>query len=128
MIGTWALSAGFYDAYYRKAQKIRRLIAQDFDKVFSQVDIIAAPVSPEVAFEFDAKKDPVSMYQADIFTIPSSLAGLPCLSMPIAMAQGLPVGLQLIGRNLAESTILNVAHQYQLHSNHHQLVAEGYDA
>ena len=128
MIGTWALSTGFYDAYYRKAQKIRRLIAQDFDKVFNQVDIIAAPVSPETAFEFNAKKDPVSMYQADTFTIPASLAGLPCLSMPIAMAQNMPVGLQLIGKNLAESTILNVAHQYQLNTNYHQLIAEGYDA
>lgn len=128
MIGTWALSAGFYDAYYRKAQKIRRLIAQDFQKVFADVDIIAAPVSPELAFEFNAKKDPVSMYQADIFTIPSSLAGLPCLSMPIGLVDNLPVGLQLIGNNLAESSILNVAHQFQQATNHHQLVAEGYDA
>ena len=127
MIGTWALSAGFYDAYYRKAQKIRRLIAQDFQQVFADVDIIAAPVSPELAFGFNAKKDPVSMYQADIFTIPSSLAGLPCLSMPIGLVDNLPVGLQLIGNNLAESSILNVAHQFQQATNHHQLVAEGYD-
>ncbi len=127
MIGTWALSAGFYDAYYRKAQKIRRLIAQDFDRAFAKVDIIAAPVSPETAFEFNAKKDPVSMYQEDIYTIPSSLAGLPCLSMPIGLVDDLPVGLQLIGHNLQESTILNVAHQYQQDTSFHKMVAEGYD-
>lgn len=127
MIGTWALSAGFYDAYYRKAQKIRRLIAQDFDRAFADVDIIAAPVSPEVAFEFNAKKDPVSMYQEDIYTIPSSLAGLPCLSMPIGLVDKLPVGLQLIGHNLQESKILNAAHQYQQNTSFHTLVAEGYN-
>ena len=122
MVGTWALSAGFYDAYYRKAQKIRRLISEDF----KNVDCIASPVSPEIAFEFNAKKDPVSMYQADVFTIPSSLAGLPCMSMPIGLVDNLPVGLQLIGKNLSESTILNVAHQYQQDTNFHNLVAEGY--
>lgn len=127
MVGTWALSAGFYDAYYRKAQKIRRLISEDFNKAFKQVDCIAAPVSPELAFEFNAKKDPVSMYQADIFTIPSSLAGLPCMSIPIGLVDKLPVGLQLIGNNLAESTILNVAHQYQQDTSFHTLVAEGYN-
>lgn len=127
MIGTWALSAGFYDAYYRKAQKIRRLIAEDFQKAFADVDVIAAPVSPEVAFEFNAKKNPVSMYQADIFTIPSSLAGLPCLSVPIGLTQGLPVGLQLIGNNLQESEILNVAHQYQKATEFHLQIPEGYD-
>lgn len=127
MVGTWALSAGFYDAYYRKAQKIRRLIANDFKQAFTQVDVIAAPVSPEVAFTFNAKKDPVSMYQADIFTIPSSLAGLPCLSIPIGHANKLPVGLQLIGDNLHENTILNVAHQYQQNTTWHLAIAEGYD-
>ena len=126
MVGTWALSAGFYDAYYRKAQKIRRLIAEDFNQAFAQVDIIAAPVSPEVAFEFNAKKDPVSMYQEDIYTVPSSLAGLPCMSIPIGMVDNLPVGLQLIGHNLQESVLLNVAHQYQQDTNWHLQVAEGY--
>ncbi len=124
MVGTWALSAGFYDAYYRKAQKIRRLIAQDFASAFAQVDIIAGPVAPEVAFEFNAKKDPVSMYQEDIYTIPSSLAGLPCLSMPIGLVDDLPVGLQLIGNNLQEAKILNVAHQYQQNTVYHKLIAE----
>lgn len=127
MIGTWALSAGFYDAYYRKAQQIRRLIAEDFQKAFTDIDVIAAPVSPEVAFEFNAKKDPVSMYQADIFTIPSSLAGLPCMSIPIGLAQNLPVGLQLIGNNLQENEILNIAHQYQKTTDFHLQIPEGYD-
>ena len=127
MVGTWALSAGFYDAYYRKAQKIRRLIAQDFSNAFDKVDIIAAPVSPETAFKFNAKKDPVSMYQEDIYTIPSSLAGLPCMSVPIGLVNKLPVGLQLIANNLQESTLLNVAHQYQQATDFHTLVAEGYD-
>ncbi len=125
MVGTWALSAGFYDAYYRKAQKIRRLISEDFASAFAQVDVIAAPVSPEVAFEFNAKKDPVSMYQADIYTIPSSLAGLPCLSMPIGLVDDLPVGLQLIGNNLQEAKILNVAHQFQQETKFHTLEATG---
>ena len=127
MVGTWALSAGFYDAYYRKAQKIRRLIVNDFASAFEKVDVIAAPVSPEVAFDFNAKKDPVSMYNEDIFTIPSSLAGLPCLSMPIGLVDGLPVGLQLIGDKLQESQILNVAYQYQQNTEFHRLVPEGYD-
>ena len=127
MVGTWALSAGFYDAYYKKAQKIRRLIAQDFDQAFADVDIIAAPVSPETAFKFNDKKDPVSMYQADMYTIPSSLAGLPCLSMPIGLVDELPVGLQLIGHNLQEAKILNAAHQYQQDTEFHKLVAEGYN-
>jgi aspartyl-tRNA(Asn)/glutamyl-tRNA(Gln) amidotransferase subunit A len=126
MVGTWALSAGFYDAYYRKAQKIRRLISEDFANAFAQVDVIAAPVSPEVAFEFNAKKDPVSMYQADIYTIPSSLAGLPCMSIPIGLVDKLPVGLQLIGNNLQESKILNVAHQFQQETDFHNFVAEGF--
>jgi aspartyl-tRNA(Asn)/glutamyl-tRNA(Gln) amidotransferase subunit A len=126
MVGTWALSAGFYDAYYRKAQKVRRLIAEDFNHAFEQVDIIAAPVAPETAFKFNAKKDPVSMYQEDIYTIPASLAGLPCLSMPIGLVDNLPIGLQLIGHNLQEAKILNVAHQFQSDSNFHNLIAEGY--
>ena len=121
MVGTWALSAGFYDAYYRKAQKVRRLISEDFARAFAQVDVIAAPVSPEVAFEFNAKKDPVSMYQADIYTIPSSLAGLPCMSIPIGLVDKLPVGLQLIGNNLQEAKILNVAHQFQQETDFHDL-------
>ncbi len=126
MVGTWALSAGFYDAYYLKAQKVRRLISDDFKAAFEKVDVIAAPVSPELAFEFNAKKDPVSMYKEDIFTIPASLAGLPCLSMPIGLVNNLPVGLQLISNNLQESTILNIAHQYQQATDWHLQTPEAY--
>jgi aspartyl-tRNA(Asn)/glutamyl-tRNA(Gln) amidotransferase subunit A len=126
MVGTWALSAGFYDAYYLKAQKVRRLIAEDFKKAFEKVDIIAAPVSPELAFEFNSKKDPVSMYKEDIFTIPASLAGLPCLSMPIGIVDELPVGLQLIANSLGESDLLNMAHQYQTITDWHLQTPENY--
>ncbi|MCF6301214.1 MAG: Asp-tRNA(Asn)/Glu-tRNA(Gln) amidotransferase GatCAB subunit A, partial [Proteobacteria bacterium] len=124
MIGTWALSSGYYDAYYRKAQKIRRLISEDFVQAFKSVDVIACPVSPETAFKKGEKSDPVSMYQADIFTIPASLAGLPCLSMPVGFANKLPVGIQLIGAYFDEISLLNVAHQYQLHTNWHQQIPE----
>lgn len=126
MLGTWALSSGYYDAYYLKAQKIRRLISQDFQKAFEQVDVIAAPVSPEVAFKLGEKSDGVSMYQADVFTIPASLAGLPCLSMPIAPAHGLPVGLQLIGRYFGEQDILGLAHQFQQATQWHQAMPEAF--
>ena len=127
LTGTWALSAGYYDAYYVKAQRIRRLIAQDFQKVFAGVDVLACPVSPEAAFRKGAKSDPVSMYQSDVFTIPASLAGLPCLSMPIGFSQELPVGLQLIGRYLDEATILRLAHHYQQATEWHQCIPGGYD-
>lgn len=126
MIGAWALSSGYYDAYYLKAQKIRRMISDDFKKAFADVDVIACPVSPEVAFKHGEKSDGVSMYQADQFTIPASLAGLPCLSMPIGFSQGLPVGLQLIGNYFDEQTILSVADKYQQQSNHHLQMPEAY--
>ncbi|WP_223787155.1 Asp-tRNA(Asn)/Glu-tRNA(Gln) amidotransferase subunit GatA [Marinicella meishanensis] len=126
MVGAWALSSGYYDAYYLKAQKVRRLISDDFKAAFEQVDLIAGPVSPEVAFKHGEKSTGVSMYQADQFTIPASLAGLPCLSMPIGHTQGLPVGLQLIGRYFDEQTILAVADQYQQQTNHHQQTPEAF--
>ncbi len=126
MIGTWALSAGYYDAYYLKAQKIRRLISNDFKAAFEQVDVIACPVSPEAAFKHGAKADGVSMYQADKFTIPASLAGLPCLSMPIGFAEGLPVGLQLIGSYFDEQGILAVADKYQQQTAHHLQMPEAF--
>jgi aspartyl-tRNA(Asn)/glutamyl-tRNA(Gln) amidotransferase subunit A len=126
MIGTWALSSGYYDAYYLKAQKIRRLISEDFSKAFAGCDVLACPVSPEVAFKTGDKADGVSMYQADKFTIPASLAGLPCLSMPIGQTAGLPVGLQLIGRYFDEQGILALADQYQQQTNHHLQVPEGF--
>ena len=126
MIGTWALSSGYYDAYYLKAQKIRRLISQDFARAFEQCDVLACPVSPEVAFKLGEKADGVSMYQADTFTIPASLAGLPCLSMPIGQTNGLPVGLQLIGSYFNEQGILAVADQYQKLTDHHLQLPEAF--
>ncbi len=127
MIGAWALSSGYYDAYYLKAQKIRRLISEDFNKVFAQVDVIACPVSPELPFKHGEKADGVSMYQADQFTIPASLAGLPCLSMPIGFSQtGLPIGLQLIGRYFDEQTILSTSDKYQQQTDHHLHMPEAF--
>ncbi|MCX7552529.1 Asp-tRNA(Asn)/Glu-tRNA(Gln) amidotransferase subunit GatA [Marinicella sp. S1101] len=126
MIGAWALSAGYYDAYYLKAQKVRRLISEDFNKAFESVDVIASPVSPELPFKLGEKADGVSMYEADKFTIPASLAGLPCLSMPIGFTAGLPVGLQLIGRYFDEQNILALADKYQLDHDHHMQIPEAF--
>jgi aspartyl-tRNA(Asn)/glutamyl-tRNA(Gln) amidotransferase subunit A len=121
MVGTYVLSHGYYDAYYLQAQKLRRLIVEDFDAAFAQVDLIAGPVSPTVAWNLGEKgDDPVSSYLADIYTLGASLAGLPGLSMPVGFgAGGRPVGLQLIGPRLAESQLLGVAHRFQLSSDWH---------
>jgi aspartyl-tRNA(Asn)/glutamyl-tRNA(Gln) amidotransferase subunit A len=114
MLGTYALSAGYYDAYYLKAQKVRTLIKQDFDRVFETYDAVVAPTSPTVAFPLGAKtQDPLAMYLNDVFTIPTSLAGLPGISVPAGFSQGLPVGLQIIGKALGEATVLRIAHAYE---------------
>ena len=122
MIGTYVLSHGYYDAYYLKAQKIRRLIAEDFQKAFTQCDIIAGPVSPTVAWKLGEKSDdPVANYLADIYTLSSSLAGLPGMSVPAGFgAHGMPVGLQLIGNYFREAQLLGTAHQFQLATDWHQ--------
>ncbi|MDB5886158.1 MAG: aspartyl/glutamyl-tRNA(Asn/Gln) amidotransferase subunit [Polaromonas sp.] len=122
MIGTYVLSHGYYDAYYLKAQKIRRLIAQDFQTAFAQCDLIAGPVSPTVAWSLGEKsKDPVANYLADIYTLSSSLAGLPGMSIPAGFgAGGMPVGLQLIGNYFKEAQLLATAHQFQLATDWHQ--------
>ena len=126
LVGTYALSAGYYDAYYNKAQQVRRLIKQDFVDAFSEVDVILGPTSPSPAFAFGSKtKDPVSMYLEDVFTIPTNLAGLPGLSIPCGQVDGKPVGLQLIGNYFAEGKLLNVAHQFQLATDFHQQSAPG---
>jgi aspartyl-tRNA(Asn)/glutamyl-tRNA(Gln) amidotransferase subunit A len=111
LLGTYALSAGYYDAYYQKAQQVRTLILQDFERVFETVDVIAAPVTPTTAFRIGEKvRDPLDMYLADVFTLPTSLAGLPGLSLPCGTAEdGLPVGLQLIGRHFRESALMDLA-------------------
>jgi aspartyl-tRNA(Asn)/glutamyl-tRNA(Gln) amidotransferase subunit A len=121
MIGTYVLSHGYYDAYYLKAQKIRRLIAEDFQKAFTQCDIIAGPVSPTVAWKIGEKSDdPVASYLADIYTLSSSLAGLPGMSLPAGFGEGgLPVGLQLIGNYFKEAQLLGAAHQFQLATDWH---------
>ena len=121
MTGAYVLSHGYYDAYYLQAQKIRRLIANDFQRAFAECDLIAGPVAPTTAWKLGEKADdPVANYLADIFTLPASLAGLPCMSVPVGRAEGgMPVGMQLIGNYLDEARVLNVAHQFQLHTTHH---------
>ena len=120
MIGTYALSSGYYDAYYLKAQKIRRLIHDDFAKAFLEVDVIMGPTTPTVAFKIGEKTDdPLSMYLEDIYTLAVNLAGLPGISIPAGFAHKLPVGLQIIGNLFSESKLLNVAHQYQKHTDWH---------
>jgi aspartyl-tRNA(Asn)/glutamyl-tRNA(Gln) amidotransferase subunit A len=123
MLGTYALSAGYYDAYYRKAQQVRTLIKDDFDRAFAQYDVLVAPTSPTVAFRLGERMaDPLAMYLSDICTIPVNLAGIPGLSLPCGFADDLPVGLQLIGPPLAEGRLLHVAHQYQQVTDWHRRV------
>jgi len=127
MIGTYVLSHGYYDAYYLQAQKIRRLIAQDFVEAFKQCDVIMGPTSPSTAFNLGAKgDDPVQMYLSDIYTIAVNLAGLPGMSIPCGTgATGLPVGLQIIGDYFKEAQMLGVAHQYQLATDWHSRAPQG---
>ena len=121
LIGTYVLSHGYYDAYYLQAQKLRRLIADDYSAAFASVDVIAGPVSPGVAWNIgEHTDDPVRNYLSDIYTLPASLAGLPGLSMPAGFGEGgRPVGLQLIGRWFDEARLLNVAHQFQQATDWH---------
>lgn len=126
LVGAYALSAGYYDAYYRKAQQVRRLIKQDFINAFDGVDVIMGPTATAPAFEFGAKgSDPVAMYLEDIYTIATNLAGLPGLSIPCGLVDNKPVGLQIIGHYFAEDKLLNIAHQFQQVTDHHQLTAPG---
>jgi aspartyl-tRNA(Asn)/glutamyl-tRNA(Gln) amidotransferase subunit A len=127
MIGTYVLSAGYYDAYYLKAQKIRRLIAQDFTEAFKHCDVIMGPAAPGTAFKFGEKTaDPVQMYLEDLYTIAVNLAGLPGMSIPAGFADGLPVGLQIIGNYFDEARMLNVGHAYQQATDWHLRVPEGF--
>ena len=127
MIGSYVLSHGYYDAYYLQAQKIRRMIANDFQQAFAQCDVIAGPVAPTTAWKLgDKSDDPVANYLADIFTLPASLAGLPCMSIPVGLGDmGLPVGMQLIGNYLQEAQLLNVAHRFQQATDFHHAKPEG---
>ena len=128
MIGTYVLSSGYYDAYYIKAQKLRRLIADDFSRAFGKCDFILGPTTPATAFVLGEKNDdPVAMYLNDIFTNSANLAGLPAMSLPAGFnSMGLPVGLHLIGRYLDESTLLNVAHQFQQQTDWHRRIPAEY--
>jgi aspartyl-tRNA(Asn)/glutamyl-tRNA(Gln) amidotransferase subunit A len=127
LMGTYVLSAGYYDAYYVKAQKIRNLMIQDFAQAFKQVDILIGPTAPSTAFKLGEKtKDPVSMYLSDIYTIAVNLAGLPALSIPVGFSDGLPVGMQLISPAFTEAKLLNVAHRYQQVTDWHKEIPENF--
>jgi aspartyl-tRNA(Asn)/glutamyl-tRNA(Gln) amidotransferase subunit A len=121
MIGNYVLSHGYYDAYYLQAQRIRRMIAEDFQEAFKNCDVIAGPVAPSVAWKLgDKDRKPLDDYLADIYTLPASLAGLPGMSIPVGFGEGnMPVGMQLIGNYLSEGRLLNAAHQYQLATDWH---------
>ena len=121
MLGTYALSSGYYDAYYLKAQQVRTLIRQDFSRVFEQVDVLVTPTSPVVAFPLgDKTADPLQMYLIDVCTLPINIAGLPAMSVPCGFSQGLPVGMQLIGPHLSEERLLNVAYTYEQATDWHK--------
>lgn len=127
MTGTYVLSAGYYDAYYLKAQRVRQLIARDFARAFAEIDVLVGPTTPTPAFALGAKtSDPITMYLNDIYTIGANMAGLPALSIPCGFADELPVGLQLIGGHFSEARLLNVAHQYQLATDWHRRVPAGW--
>jgi aspartyl-tRNA(Asn)/glutamyl-tRNA(Gln) amidotransferase subunit A len=128
LMGTYALSAGYYDAYYLKAQKIRRLISNDFKNAFDQVDVIMGPVTPTTAFAIGEKiNNPVEMYLSDIYTIAINLAGIPALSAPAGFINGKPVGLQIIGNYFSEDRLLNIAHRYQQVTDWHQSRPKGFE-
>jgi len=121
MLGTYVLSAGYHDAYYGKAQKVRTLVRRDFDAAFGRVDLVVAPTTPNVAFVHGEKEDPVAMYLNDVFTIPADMAGVPAVSVPCGFtAAGLPIGLQLIGRTLDEATVLRAAYAYEQATDWHR--------
>ena len=121
LIGTYALSAGYYDAYYLKAQKCRQLVANDFSEAFKSVDVILSPTTPGTSFKSGEKtSDPIEMYLQDIFTIPANLAGLPGLSIPCGEHDGLPLGMQLVGNSLEENKLLQFAHSYQSNTDWHK--------
>ena len=119
LIGSYVLSAGFYDAYYKKAQQVRRLIKNDFDNAFKYVDLIMSPTTRGTAFEAGSMSDPIQMYLEDLFTVPANLAGLPGISIPSGSLDSKPLGIQLIGNSLQESQLLNVAHNFQMTSDWH---------
>lgn len=123
MLGTYVLSSGYYDAYYLKALKVRTLIKNDFDKAFEDVDVLVTPTSPTTAFKVGGINDPLSMYLQDVCTLPINLAGVPAISLPCGFSDGLPIGLQIIGKPLAEETILRVAYTFEQNNDYHKRLA-----
>ena len=119
MLGTYALSSGYYDAYYLKALQVRTLVKQDFDRAFAEVDVLVTPTAPTTAFKIGELSDPLAMYLQDIFTIPVNLAGLPGISIPCGFVEGLPVGMQIIGKPLAEATIIQAAYTFEQANDYH---------
>ncbi|HXX59170.1 MAG TPA: amidase, partial [Dehalococcoidales bacterium] len=121
MLGTYALSAGYYDAYYLKAQKVRTLIRREFDAAFEKYDALVTPTSPTVPFKIGAKaNDPLQMYLSDVCTLPINIAGIPGISIPAGFSAGLPVGMQIIGKPFAESTLLKISHAFQQATDWHK--------
>ena len=122
MLGTYVLSAGYYDAYYKKALKVRNLIKGDYQRTFKEFDAIISPTSPTTAFKIGEKVDDVlSMYLSDVYTVPVSVAGLPAISIPCGMVHGLPVGLQVIGNYYREDTLFNLAYSYEQSTQWHKM-------
>ena len=128
MTGTYVLSAGYYDAYYLKAQKVRQIIRNDFQNAFKNVDIILGPTTTGTAFKLNEKLNaPISMYLSDIYTVSANLAGLPAISIPSGFIEKLPVGMQLVGNYFQESLLINVAHQYQKVTAWHKKIPQSYE-
>ena len=123
MLGTYVLSSGYYDAYYNKAMQIRTLIRNDFTEAFKKCDVLLTPTSPVVAYPVDGKMDPLTIYMLDVTTIPVNMAGLPGISIPCGFADGMPVGMQLIGKVLDEETILRAAYTFEQATEFHKQVA-----
>lgn len=123
MLGTYVLSSGYYDAYYNKAMKVRTLIRRDFEEAFKKCDVLLTPTSPVVAYPIDGKMDPLSIYMLDVTTIPANMAGLPAISIPCGFVDGLPVGMQLIGKVLDEETILRAAYTFEQATGYHKMLA-----
>jgi aspartyl-tRNA(Asn)/glutamyl-tRNA(Gln) amidotransferase subunit A len=121
ILGTFALSTGYYDAYYLRAQKVRTLIRRDYERAFEACDVVATPTTPTPAFRLGEKADdPLQMYLADVFTVPANLTGLPAVSLPCGLVDGLPAGLQLVGRPFAETTLFRAGHAFQQRTSHHR--------
>lgn len=122
MLGTYALSSGYYDAYYLKAQKARTLIMEDFNSLFSKFDVLISPTTPTVAYKLNEKSDPLAMYMGDVYTVPVNLAGLPAISIPAGFVQGMPIGMQLISKHFNEGTLYRAAYTFEQNTDHHKVI------